>query len=173
MKNEELTELVCRVREGDGKAFSTFMALFEKLISCYSWRVDGEDTRQELIVFLLELLQTLDVRRFPPDGTDGLQRYLAVSLRNHYIYLSKKKQRILEEADKHINTVAAEWLPEESLLLQGALSALSEKQRRILIYRSVCGYSDQEIAEQLFISRQAVNRLYRRALTAVQKYYEE
>jgi DNA-directed RNA polymerase specialized sigma24 family protein len=46
---------------------------------------------------------------------------------------------------------------------------LSEKQRIVVIAKFVSGYSDVEIAKFLNISRQAVNKLLRRALKTLFK----
>ena len=57
------------------------------------------------------------------------------------------------------------------LSVEDMLNCLSQKQKLIMIYKYIYGYSDIEISMLLNISRQAVNRLKNRAITTLKEYY--
>ena len=51
------------------------------------------------------------------------------------------------------------------------LTGLTALQRKVLVIRYLYGYSDAEIADQLHISRQAVNRAKNRAVAVLKEKY--
>ncbi|HAQ41984.1 MAG TPA: hypothetical protein DCM73_14895 [Clostridiales bacterium] len=52
-------------------------------------------------------------------------------------------------------------------------SFLTELQKKIIVYRYIYGYSSQEIAQKLKVSRQAVNRTKNRAIKVIKTVYDE
>ena len=171
MKNREIIKAISGIRRGDMTDFQEIYDAFSRLISCYGRRI-GEDGNEELTLFFLELLYSLDTDKFLPDDSNTLNMYIAVSIRNYYIALSKKTQRALklcnelfEDSGKYI------FEPEESLSLKDGLSKLSERQRTVLTYRYFYGFSDSEISSLLCISRQAVHRLETRGISVLKEYY--
>lgn len=50
---------------------------------------------------------------------------------------------------------------------------LTELQRKIILLKYIYGYSDQEIANRLKISRQAVNRAKNRGVKIIRENYEK
>lgn len=171
MENRAVIDVIHRIREGDYGGFSQIYASFEGLIVHYGRKI-GEDGCSELVLFLLELIHSLDTEKFIPDESEALQRYIAVSLRNKYILLSKRAQarlrisnELCEESAKYIIE------PDIGISLRDALSTVSERQRTVLIYRYFYGFSDAEIAELLGITRQAVHQLELRGTAELKKYY--
>ena len=139
--------------------FGELYGVFEKLIGIYSRRIDKDDTAQELTLFLLETVYSVDLARFNPDGSDTLKRYIAVSLRNKYIRLSAAAAQYEKMSDR--------------LCDPDGLKTLTKKQRIAVVYRYVYGYSDAELAIFFNCSRQAVHGLILRGLDLLKKYYEK
>ena len=154
MENCCLITLIEKFKKQDMSAFPIIFAEFEKLIHYYTARYGSEDAFQELTVFFIELLYRLDTSEFKKDNTDTLKRYIAVSIRNKYISLLREK------ADSFsVDFSCAEYFYGcdsdffEKHILKEALSNLSQKQREIIIYKYIHGYSDAEISEHLKTSR--------------------
>jgi RNA polymerase sigma factor (sigma-70 family) len=172
MCNYLLLELIKKFRKQDEEVFSEIYDEFKKLIRMYSSRLGGEDSDQELTVFFVELLHTVDLHKFKPDNSDGVSRYIAVSLRNKYIALSKKSQlecimnTSFEEAENFISFTTDDYSS-----ISEALSHLSERQQLIITYKYIYNYTDSEISEILGITRQAVNRLKNRAIKILEEFY--
>ena len=131
-------------------------------------RVEFADSKQDLILFLLELIKNIDVSKFPVDSSDGLNRYICVCLRNKRIELQKKKQN---EYSHHFLT--AEESQEKELIeksfsqpdfqkdiefetsknveFEEAINSLSPKQKDVIVYKYIYGFSDLEIGEMFNI----------------------
>jgi RNA polymerase sigma factor (sigma-70 family) len=148
-----------------------------------------DDSKQDLILFLLELIKDIDVSKFPVDNSFGLNRYICVSIKNEFYKLAnknteKKKHRfefneeianknpfkILDsQPDIEINI---EFETIKAVELEEALNLLSTQQKNVIVYKYIYGFSDAEIGEIFNISRQAVNRLKNRAFEILKKYYD-
>lgn len=172
MKNIILLKLIENFRLGEMEAFTAIYNSFKDLIRFYSNKIGDEDSSQELNVFLLELLYSLDTDRFIPDCSDSIHRYIAVCLRNKYIALSKENQSYIEKLNLlDENKIFCTNTAYSDCFVKESLNFLPVKQRTVILYRYVYGYSDNEIAQTLNISRQAVAKLRNRALNALRKLY--
>ncbi len=172
MSNLLLIKLIKKFRSRDMTAFAVIYKEFEGLILYYSAKLGGEDYSQELTIFLIELLYDLKITDFKSDSSEGVKRYIAVSLRNKYIALSKEKQKydtLCKEA--YENDFCYYSSADERLLLEDMLKGLSQRQRLVVVYKYIYGYSDAELGVMFNISRQAVNRLKNRAICILQEYY--
>lgn len=174
MCNYLLLEKIRKFRNSDDAEFESIYSEFGRLIELYVRRLGGEDYYQELMLFLIELLHKIDIDKFAVDDSDGVKRYITVCITNKYIALSKEKHQTktqnisLEEAEKFLPFFADEYFE-----IGDDLQQLSEKQKKVIIYKYILNYSDAEIAQFLNISRQAVNQIKNRAFTVLKKIYSE
>ncbi len=170
MENSCLLSLLGKFRKGDMSVFPVIFSEFEGLIHHYARKSDAEDTAEELSVFFLELMYKLDISRFIGAKGDGLSRYIAVCLRNKYIAFSCQNENFKK---------VSRWAPSETTFaedfskrtfLKDALKYLTPKQRTVITLKYIYDYSDAEIALNLNISRQAVNRIKNRAIEVLREY---
>lgn len=171
MENVLLKKLIINFRKGDMQAFTPIYSGFEKLIDYYSRKIGDEDSRQELIIFFIETLYNIELSNFCDDRTDRLNRYISVSIRNKYIYLSKKHQSEMLNYTPFNDCYADFDDNIDKIFIKEILNRLSHKQRAIIVYKYIYGYSDVEISELFGISRQAVNRLKNRAKDTIREMY--
>ena len=80
-----------------------------------------------------------------------------------YIYLD----------DENSFTRDIPYYDDQSNLDIDCFSYLTETQKKIIVYRYVYGYSVQEIAQKLKVSRQAVNRAKNRGIKIIRSVYPE
>lgn len=174
MNNLLLVGLIKRFKEYDMSVFALIYDEFKGLILFYSGRLGEEDAVQEMNIFFIELLYSIRLSAFKPDNTDGLQRYIAVSLRNQYIKLLRKKRRYSMLCNELFESDAFCYeMPEEKISICQAFETLSERQRLAIVYKYLYNYSDVEISQILDVTRQAVNRLQNRGLKALKKFYSK
>ena len=174
MENMCLISLVEKVKEKDMSSFPLIFSEFEKLIKIYAFRFGGDDTVQDLTVFLIELLYKIDLSIFERDESDSLKRYIAVSIRNRYIYLSRQNAKFQFESEiSYLDDRPSKISLSDRYFLKEALSRLSDKQKEIVVYKYIYSYSDAEIADFLKVTRQAVNRLKNRAIGILKEFYSE
>lgn len=171
MCNSIFKNLILRFRKGDMTAFTAIYEKFKKLILFYGSKTGEDDTVQELNIFLIELLYDINLSLFDDNTSNGIQRYIAVSLRNKYFKIAQENSKYtLLCGELYENEIKCS-LSDERLIIDEILKNLSAKQRLIILYKYVYNYTDAEIALMLGISRQAVNRLKNRALTVLKDYY--
>lgn len=174
MVNSLLCELIVRFRKHDMTVFSLIYGEFKNLILFYSGKLGYEDATQELNIFLIELLYSVELENFSKDQTDGLHRYIAVSIRNEYIRLSGERQKYCSNNTEFYETDAlCSDLSYDAVLVDEAMSRLSGRQKEVIIYKYLYNYSDAEISQILGITRQAVNRLIRRGINDLKIFYSK
>ena len=64
--------------------------MFENIINKYSRKLNGEDTKQDLYVFLIKLINNIDELTIINYEDKQVLSYFSKSLKNEYIRLSKK-----------------------------------------------------------------------------------
>ncbi len=172
MDNYRLIKLIRLFKDGNTAVFSPLFLNFEKLIKMYASRLDSEDTFQELILFLIELFKKIDLSPFEGKNDNGLNRYIAVALKHEYIRLSKIYDKAKKESSQYYEDTNCLYVEfNENTLLSEALSILTPKQRKTVIYKYIYNLSDREIGAALNISRQAVNKTKSRAIDTLKGYY--
>ena len=170
MCNAVLKPLIEKFKKQDMTVFSLIYDNFKRLISVYASRLFYEDGISDLTLFLIELLYSIDLSRFEADETFGIKKYIAVSIRNKYIALSIQKDADTNNALPLFEVaVPVHDKFDDTVLVAQALKVLNQKQKSVLIYKYVYGYSDCEIACALGITRQAVNGLKNRALIVLKE----
>ena len=138
MCNAKLMELISLFRNGEDNSFFAIYKEFEKLIKVYSKQ--NEDQEQELTVFFVELLQTIDLSKFQKDDTISIHKYIAVSIRNKYIAISKKSQvdtqNIYDEDSLEVFFVYHDNC-NLKIELQDILKKLPPKQKEVIVYHYI------------------------------------
>lgn len=173
MCNSLLKPLIASIRKQDMSGFNLIYQEFKRLISLYADRIGDDDAAQELTVFFIELLYSIELDIFKADDSDGLKRYIAVSIRNKYIALSKERQLLDRMTNELYDNLAFFYQDaDEGLILEEALKMLTPQQRAIIVYKYIYCYSDAEICMLLGVSRQAVNKMKNRALMLLRQIYE-
>ena len=172
--NRCLKPIIEKFKKQDMTVFEPLYDLFKRLIMLYSKKLYYDDAAGELTLFFIELLYSIDLSKFHNDDSVSLKKYIAVAIKNRYIALSVNKERYGKVSNKLYDNLEG-YLPnfEEHFSLLESINVLSDKQRQIVIYKYIYGYSDFEIAVLLGISRQAVNRLKNRALKCLREFFAE
>ena len=83
------------------------MAIFENIINKYSRKLNGEDTKQDLYVFLIKLINNIDELTIINYEDKQVLSYFSKSLKNEYIRLSKKND--IEKSNQDYNYEEIVW----------------------------------------------------------------
>lgn len=170
MCNRELLSIVKEVKNKNMSRFGELLGSFEGLICYFAGKLGFDDAAQELTVFLLELVCSMNTDCFLSDESEELNKYISVCIRNRYILISKKLGKSALEENELSENLGFCVDFENSIVLKEGMSRLSVRQREAIILRYIYGFSDSKIAERLGITRQAVNRLERRGLKIMREY---
>lgn len=88
-----LVNLIVSAQDGDQTAMLTLIAKFLPIIKKYGVKLDGEDGKSELTVFLIELIQNFRIKGLANccDGT--IVKYFSTCLFREFLRLNTKKQQ--------------------------------------------------------------------------------
>ncbi|WP_240666778.1 sigma-70 family RNA polymerase sigma factor [Longirhabdus pacifica] len=134
------------------------------LIKKYKRKLHYEDGENDLIEKLIHILYDL-----PELKEEDISKYIATSIKHQYIYLSKKyyatkNKEFLTNEFNHYCTI------EDPLLLKLAIEQLTEKQKKIILYKYVYGYKIKEISHMMKLSRQSVYKHQKQAYETLKKW---
>ena len=165
----------------DDDAALQLLEMFDRLLKKYARLLGTEDAYEELRLFFFELLDRLKRKNLCGNSDGYAVSYISKSVKNQYIALSRARNSrkedtfsdMSEEQMVYVEQIAAtdgrvdisSYFPSEN--------RLSEREKAILQLFFVDEYSIEEIAQQLSISRQAVNQAKNRALNKIRKALEE
>ncbi len=150
MCNSCLIELIEKFKKQDKSSLDTLNGEFWGLICCYAKRLGGEDYLEELRASFIEILYKINTKRFKRDDSDSVRRYIAVVLRNKYIALSNEKQEYEKIELGQVDDIYSYTVSfDERIMVKDMLGLLSHKQRQIITYKYIYGYSDIEISNHL------------------------
>ncbi|NFV14395.1 sigma-70 family RNA polymerase sigma factor [Clostridium sporogenes] len=171
----ELYKLVRESKYGNKDSMMKIINKFKPLISKYSNKLsyDGADT--DLTIALIEIINKLPIHNKDKMGKEQfIVGYIHKSIINKYIYLSKKNNKILKmEIELNLDIKTPNNMDnsiDDNIVAAMLLDEVSQLQKLVLIKRFLENYTEVEIANELKISRQAVNRIKNRALKKLRQY---
>lgn len=177
MDNLLLKKDLIKVQEGNDEILLTVINNFNPLISKCAYLLNYEDSKSDLCVFFIELIQNLKLNKFQNDSQ--IVSYIAKSMKHEYIRLSKIKVRHAENeiliGHELENEISYDPIIEEDNLIyikQILNDYLTQKEKTVLYAIYFMDYSVSEIANLYHISRQAVNKTKNKAKLKIQKNLE-
>ncbi|MGL4874862.1 MAG: sigma-70 family RNA polymerase sigma factor [Romboutsia sp.] len=152
----------------------------ERLISCFKPQIDkysrllnGEDTRQELIMYLIKVIDMIPVDKNNRWHDKSILSYISKSIKNEYIKISKRANIINSnkvELDL-CNELESEYFEDDFSLIE-LFKELTEKESYIIKLIYIYGFSVSEIAQTMKITRQAVNKSKNNGLKKLGEIYK-
>ncbi|WP_302538894.1 hypothetical protein [uncultured Clostridium sp.] len=92
--NKELIFKIIDVKKyNKDESILDILAIFDNIINKYSRKLNGEDTKQDLYVFLIKLIKNIDELSIVNYEDKQVLSYFSKALKNEYIRLSKKNDR--------------------------------------------------------------------------------
>ena len=92
--NKELIFKIIDVKKyNKDESILDILAIFDNIINKYSRKLNGEDTKQDLYVFLIKLIKNIDELSIVNYEYKQVLSYFSKALKNEYIRLSKKNDR--------------------------------------------------------------------------------
>lgn len=161
-----LYELIIDAKNKKADAPEAVIVHFLPQIKKYSRLLEGNDTYQSLILFLLELLNKIPLEKECLQNDKIMFSYISKSLKHKYISMSIRSGKLsAAEVGLDVNTVLADHYNfESSILLKDALKVLNRREYELINQLFFYGYTVKEISAALHVSKQAVNQLKNRAL---------
>lgn len=176
--NIKIFQLVKRCQENDGDAFSDIITMFHPLIKKYAFLLDEMDAYADMYDSFIDCIYKIPIQGFRSSAGDAaILSYIKTTMKNSYIALSKRKgirkfQIPLDDSDAENEKIGAISIDfDEQVIKEDLLRFLSTEEELLLEAKLFYGYSDIEIAKKLGVTRQAVNKRYRKIIEKARQYY--
>lgn len=160
----------------DEEATLVLIERFYKLLMKYSIILGYEDAYNDLCLFFIELITKMREKPIAHKGDAAIVNYIAISVKNEYIRLSKKQKRLplalsdlSEEQQRDIDARLASTDPEYIIDLLPHKCTLTSWEYEILIMFFVEDIPISEIAKKKNKTRQAVNQAKNRAVEKIKR----
>lgn len=169
MEND-IYNIIIKARNREPGFIEEVIKQFDIQINKYARLLEGEDTKQDMIIYLINVIDKIPISGNNFNNEKAIFSYISKSLRNQYIYLSKKKDVYskfemkidIELVDKEINN---------EIILLDIFEKLTSKEEYIMKLIYIYGFSVSELAKSMKITRQAVNQCKKRALKKIEEMF--
>lgn len=172
-----LYQSVLLSQHGDKEETMKIINQFKPLIKCYSHKLNYEDAEADLTVALIEIIKSIPVRKDKYISQEAyLVSYIHKSVLHRYYYLYKKKsvKAIMETCFQIEIETEDNYSNVENLLWIDQLLDMMPKQQRVVINGIFIENKKQtDIAKELHISRQAINKIKNQALKTLRKKLDD
>ncbi|WP_242844836.1 hypothetical protein [Clostridium botulinum] len=169
----DLYKVIKKAKMGEDQSLESLIVKFEPIINSISWRCKSEYARTDLTIFLIKLIKNIKLNCIENLSDGALVKYIQKSLYREYYRMNKSNLIKEVELNDIFNLDITEYKDIEYEIFLNELKTkdiINERQEYILLKKYSYLNAEQEIAIQLGISRQAVNKTNRLALKKIEKY---
>ena len=175
MDDDFLKNFFKQAQKGEKEAMLKIIKKFNPLITKYAHKLGNEDGKSQLVLFVLELINNINLNNFYSEG--HIVIYVTKSIKNEYIRLSKLNNRNYQQellVDDLFDNQETEIVindpmitVDNRILINMLLEDLSIKEKSIIYLFFIKDYSISEIAAKEKVSRQAINQIKNKALQKI------
>ena len=172
MNKEFIFKIIDVKKNNKDESMLDILAIFDNIINKYSRKLNGEDTKQDLYVFLIKLIKNIDELSIVNYEDKQVLFYFSKALKNEYIRLSKKNDRRKNNED--YNCEDRVWgynFIESNIEVVDSIKNLNNYEKKIIKMVVLNGYSVSEVAKKTGKSRQAISQVKNRAISKLKKVY--
>ena len=172
MNKEFIFKIIDVKKNNKDESMLDILAIFDNIINKYSRKLNGEDTKQDLYVFLIKLINNIDELSIVNYEDKQVLSYFSKSLKNEYIRLSKKNDRRKNNED--YNCEDRVWgynFIESNIEVVDSIKNQNNYEKKIIKMVVLNGYSVSEVAKKTGKSRQAISQVKNRAISKLKKVY--
>lgn len=167
---ESIKELLIKGKEDSyymDKVIKTFLPLIKSYSRKAGWKIETEDMESLLTIRLIEIVRTMKVLDL--DGQNV--KYISMGIKFHFLNILKKINNIQEQESFNLDDLDNTGATDKTdIVFHDLMNFVDEKKREILSLKFKDMYTDQEIADKLNITRQAVNKQLRKAYQQILPY---
>jgi len=171
----KVEDIFQKAQEGDKETLLMLIEQFMPLINKYKRKLDCDGSETDLLIKFIEIIKNGKTISITTDKQ--LIRYIKTCIRNEYIRLSKNQNKI----QKSELLVLDANIPDKrdvydeisiKTTVGRALNQLTSLQREIIIRSVINGEKEKDIARDLNISQQAVNKAKNKALKKLKNFFD-
>ena len=172
MNKELIFKIIDVKKNNNNEGILDILAIFENIINKYSRKLNGEDTKQDLYVFLIKLIKNIDELSIVNYEDKQVLFYFSKALKNEYIRLSKKNDRRKNNEDYNCEEIVGSYnFIESNIEVLDSIKNLNTYEKNIIKMVVLNGYSVSEVAKKTGKSRQAISQVKNRAISKLKNIY--
>jgi DNA-directed RNA polymerase specialized sigma subunit len=168
-----LYEMVKRAKSGDEQSLEYLILKFDPIINSISRKLNMECAKTDMVIFFIKLIKGMNIENIKNLSDGALVKYVEISLRRKYIKMNNKDSIIEVELNDVFNSHNNEYTEIEFKIFLDEIEnkkVINKKQNYVLLEKYFNQNTEQEIADELKISRQAVNKMNRLAIKNIREY---
>lgn len=166
--------LIERAKAGEKESMELLIIKFEPIINSLSWKLKDECGKTDLTIIFIKLIYGIKLINITNSSDGALVNYIQQSLYREYYRLSKGNQIIEVELTDTFTADIDEYKEVEYEIYFDELvvgKVINKKQKYVLLKKYYDECTDQEIANELCISRQAVSKIHKIAIKNLKEYF--
>ncbi|PPK48794.1 sigma factor-like helix-turn-helix DNA-binding protein [Clostridium algidicarnis] len=170
---ESLCNLIKKAKNFDKESMELLITKFDPIITSLSRKLQNEDAKNDLTVFFIRMIYEIKLINLINSSDGALVNYIKQGLYREYHKLNKVAPIISVEFNDIFTVDTNDYVQVEYKVFLDELvmkKVLNEKQKYVLLKKYYYHCTDEEISIELCISRQAVNKIHRKAIDNLRKY---
>lgn len=168
-----LYEILKRAKSGDKESLEYLIFKFDPIINSISRKLNMDCAKTDMVIFFIKLIKGMKIENIQNLSDGALVKYIEIALRRKYIKMNKKYSIIEVELNDVFTSHHDEYTEIEFKIFLDEIEnkkVINKKQNYVLLKKYFNLNTDQEIADELEISRQAVNKINRLAIKNIREY---
>jgi RNA polymerase sigma factor (sigma-70 family) len=172
----KLKDILEKAQNNNKECMLSIIEKFKPLVKKYSNKLNYDGADSDLVISLIETINCIPIYKNAKFNEDKyIVGYINTSIKHKYIQLSKKNTNIIDkeiELDLNIisnHEVMEDWNLIDTIFLSNLVDKLSSYHKNIIRKIFMYNISEADLAKELKISRQSVNRAKNRALDNLRK----
>lgn len=154
MNKEFIFKIIDVKKNNKDESILDILAIFDNIINKYSRKLNGEDTKQDLYVFLIKLINNIDELSIINYEDKQVLSYFSKALKNEYIRLSKKNDTRKNNEDYNCEEIVWGYnFIESNIEVLDSIKNLNNYEKNIIKMVVLNGYSVSEVAKKTGKSR--------------------
>ncbi len=170
---ESICNLIKRAKNFDKESMELLITRFDPIITSLSRKLQNEDAKSELTIFFIRMIYEIKLTNLKSSSDGALVNYIKQGLYREYYKLNKVAPIVSVEFSDIFTVTTNDYVQIEYEIFLDELvikKVLNEKQMYVLLKKYYYHCTDEEISVELCISRQAVNKIHRKAIDSLRKY---
>ena len=169
-----LIHIIENGQSGDKEAVLNIINHFKPKIKKCANQLGYEEAETDLIIALIETITSMDITDIKNDSDGAVVNYICRILEHRKVDLFRKfvkgKKEEFELKVEKLQEETKESI-DDKIFVENIFNILPTNQKKILRRKYMEGFSDTEIAEEMDISRQAVNRAKNKAFHRIRNVF--
>ncbi|MCL2828379.1 MAG: sigma-70 family RNA polymerase sigma factor [Oscillospiraceae bacterium] len=175
-----LSDTIRAVQNGDGESLLLLLKQFEPILNKYAWKLnlDYDDAKQEMLLVFIALINSMILSSLRDSSNKALVSYIAKSVHNAYIHISKKNRSSQNETslEDSGHTWEARHFSSDAYMgvyIAELKTVLTEREFQVFQLHYLEDKPIDDMATKLGVSRQNINQIKLKAIRKLKEFYRK